>query len=126
MVAVMSSKLPPQQQASTMGETTKKDSPASGQAASKTVTIDSVGEGHTSDTRRMHTVFNLWSTLGLVYSITATPIAVGSYLTFSLVLGGPPFYIYGYIFAVTLNIILCVALAEVSSIYPHPSGKWTP
>lgn len=72
----------------------------------------------------MRVTFNLWSTLGLVYSITATPIGIGSYLTFSLVLGGAPFYIYGYIFAVSLNIILCVALAEIASIYPHPSGKF--
>ncbi|KAK5069223.1 hypothetical protein LTR51_008770 [Lithohypha guttulata] len=72
--------------------------------------------------RQMEVSFNLWSTLGLVYSITATPVSIGSYLTFSLVLGGAPFFIYGYIFAVCFNIILCVALAEVASIYPHPSG----
>lgn len=79
-------------------------------------------EGHE---RQMKITFNLWSTLGLVYSITATPFGVGSYLTFSLILGGSPFYIYGYIFAVSFNIILCVSLAEISSIYPHPSGKPT-
>ena len=106
-------------------DTKKEDSQIGGQDASKTATIESLRVGDTSDARRMQLSFNLWSTLGLVYSITATPIAVGSYLTFSFVLGGPPFYIYGYIFAVTLNIILCVALAEVSSIYPHPSGKST-
>jgi len=77
-------------------------------------------EGHE---RQMRVTFNLWSTLGLVYSITATPFGVGSYLTFSLILGGSPFYIYGYIFSVTLNIILCVSLAEISAIYPHPSGE---
>ncbi|KIW18503.1 hypothetical protein PV08_02791 [Exophiala spinifera] len=76
-------------------------------------------EGHM---RRMDVTFSLWSTLGLVYSVTATPIAIGAYLSFSLVLGGSPFYLYGYIFAVTFNIVLCVALAEVSSLYPHPSG----
>ena len=89
--------------------------------AETTVTSNSNDEGHT---RQMRVTFNFWSTLGLVYSITATPIAVGSYLTFSLILGGSPFYIYGYIFAVSLNIILCVALAEIASIYPHPSGRY--
>ncbi|RDW89922.1 uncharacterized protein DSM5745_01697 [Aspergillus mulundensis] len=72
--------------------------------------------------RRMEIRFNIWSTLGLVYSTTATPIAVGSYLTFSLELGGSPFYIYTYIFAVTLNIVLCTALAEIAAVFPHPSG----
>ncbi|KIW46710.1 uncharacterized protein PV06_02358 [Exophiala oligosperma] len=76
-------------------------------------------EGHE---RQMRVTFNLWSTLGLVYSITATPFGVGSYLTFSLILGGSPFYIYGYIFAIFFNITLCVALAEISALYPHPSG----
>jgi len=73
--------------------------------------------------QHMQITFNFWSTLGLVYSVTATPIAIGSYLTFSLVLGGSPFFVYGYIFAVGLNIVLCTALAEISSIYPHPSGE---
>lgn len=87
--------------------------------SSNEMQIESHEEGHE---RQLRITFNLWSTLGLVYSITATPFGVGSYLTFSLILGGSPFYIYGYIFAVTFNIVLCVALAEISSIYPHPSG----
>lgn len=70
--------------------------------------------------------FNLWSTLGLVYSLTATPFGVGTYLSFSFFLGGSPFYIYGYIFAVGLNIILCICLAEMAAIHPHPSGTQTP
>lgn len=74
--------------------------------------------------RQMRITFNLWSTLGLVYSVTATPVAIGSYLTFSLVLGGSPFYVYGYIFAVGFNIVLCIALAEISSLFPHPSGEY--
>jgi len=76
-------------------------------------------EGHQ---RNLQITFNLWSTLGLVYSITATPFGMISYLSFTLILGGSPFFIYCYIVAVTFNIILCVALAEVSAIYPHPSG----
>jgi choline transport protein len=78
-----------------------------------------VQEGHT---RSLTINFNLWSTLGLVYSLTATPFGVGTYLSFSFFLGGSPFYIYGYIFAVCLNIILCVCLAEMAALYPHPSG----
>jgi hypothetical protein len=70
--------------------------------------------------------FNLWSTLGLVYSLTATPFGVGTYLSFSFFLGGSPFYIYGYIFAVSLNIILCLCLAEMSALHPHPSGTQIP
>ena len=104
---------PPEKEQATMVE---KVSPQS-----STLVSDSTPavEGHRS---QMRITFSLWSTLGLVYSITSTPIGIGSYLTFSLVLGGCPFYVYCYIFAVGLNIILCVALAEISAIYPHPSG----
>lgn len=80
-------------------------------------------EGHA---RQMEIRFNLWSTLGLVYSLTATPFGIGAFLSFSLVLGGPPFFVYAYIFAVTFQIILCVALAEIAAIYPHPSGECFP
>ncbi|KAF4973102.1 hypothetical protein FSARC_533 [Fusarium sarcochroum] len=86
--------------------------------------VTDYAEGHTRD---LTVNFNLWSTLGLVYSLTATPFGVGTYLSLNLFLGGSPFYIYGYIFAVSLNIILCVCLAEMSALHPHPSGQiyWT-
>ncbi|KAL4926786.1 amino acid/polyamine transporter I [Aspergillus undulatus] len=66
--------------------------------------------------------FSLLSTLGLNFSICAAPLAIGSYLSLSIAAGGPPFFIYAFIFAGIGQIILCIALAEVASALPHSSG----
>lgn len=67
--------------------------------------------------------FSVWSTLGVSYSITATPLAIGSFLVFSIGVGGSPVFLYGYLLSVTLNICICASLAEISASFPHPSGK---
>lgn len=69
--------------------------------------------------------FNLWSSLGLQYSLTATPLAVGTYLASVVGVGGSPVFIYGYIFAVLCNLCVCVSLAEIAAVYPHSSGMHT-
>ena len=66
--------------------------------------------------------FNILSTLGISYSITATPLSVGTYLSVVIGVGGSPVYFFGYIFAVILNLMVCLCLAEIASIYPHASG----
>ena len=65
---------------------------------------------------------NLFSTLGISYSITATPLGVGTYLSVVIGVGGSPVYFFGYIFAVVLNLLVCLSLAEIASVYPHSSG----
>lgn len=65
--------------------------------------------------------FRIWSTLGLQYSITATPLAVGTYLASVIGVGGSPVFIYGYLLGVSLNICVCLCLAELASVYPHTS-----
>ncbi|KAI0126180.1 putative choline and nitrogen mustard permease [Xylariales sp. AK1849] len=71
--------------------------------------------------------FSFWSCLGLQYSTTSTALAVGSYLGSVIGVGGSPVFVYGYIFAVVLNLFICVSLAEIAAVYPHPSGQifWT-
>jgi amino acid permease len=67
--------------------------------------------------------FNLWSTLGISFSITSTPIAIGTYLSVSIGVGGSPVFFFGYILAVCMNLCICASLAEMAAVYPHSSGK---
>lgn len=66
--------------------------------------------------------FNIWQTLGMNFSLTAAPIGVGAYLALIVGLGGPPFYIWGFLFAAVFQIVTCVAVAELASAIPHSSG----
>lgn len=70
--------------------------------------------------------FNIWSALGLQYSLTSTPLAVGSYLASVIGVGGSPTFVFGYIFAVACNLCICVSLAEIAAVHPHTSGISTP
>lgn len=67
--------------------------------------------------------FNLWSTLGIQFSITATPLCIGTYLSVSIGTGGGPVFFFGYIVAVGLNLLVCASLAEIAAVHPHASGK---
>lgn len=66
--------------------------------------------------------FNVWSTIGFAFSLTATPLGIGSYLVFAMGVGGSPFFTYGYIFVVIMQLGVCLSLAEISSAFPHVSG----
>lgn len=66
--------------------------------------------------------FNLWSCLGLNFSITATPLAIGTFLSLAVGVGGPPMFFYEFIFAGTFQVILAVAMAELASAIPHSTG----
>ncbi|KAJ6001085.1 hypothetical protein N7481_001494 [Penicillium waksmanii] len=71
--------------------------------------------------------FSLWSTLGISFSVTSTPLAVGTYLSVVIGVGGSPVFFYGYILAVCLDMCICASLAEMAAQYPHSSGQiyWT-
>ncbi|CZR67468.1 uncharacterized protein PAC_17367 [Phialocephala subalpina] len=71
--------------------------------------------------------FSLLSTLGVNTSITCTPLAIGTYLSVVIGVGGSPVFVYAYLVAVTLNLLVCASLAEIASSYPHSSGQiyWT-
>ncbi|KAJ6189019.1 hypothetical protein N7519_003927 [Penicillium mononematosum] len=66
--------------------------------------------------------FNFLGCLGMNFSISMTPLAIGTYLSLSIGTGGPPFFLYEFIFAGLGQIVLCVALAEMASGLPHSSG----
>lgn len=69
--------------------------------------------------------FNIWTCLGVNFSVTATPIAIGTFLALAIGVGGPPIFFYEYIFAGIGQLILCVAMAEVASAIPHSTGMTT-
>ncbi|KAH7034674.1 amino acid/polyamine transporter I [Microdochium trichocladiopsis] len=71
--------------------------------------------------------FSVLAAIGIQYSISATPLAIGGYLTFILGVGGSPFFFYCFLVAVTGQMLVCLSLAEIASVYPHASGQvfWT-
>ena len=72
------------------------------------------------DARRQH--FSLWSTVGINYTSINTPLSIGTYMAFSIGVGGSPVYIFGYILAVSFQFLLCVSLAELAAAFPHSTG----
>ncbi|KAL6241632.1 hypothetical protein RBB50_011413 [Rhinocladiella similis] len=71
--------------------------------------------------------FNLWSTLGVAFSYIATPLSIITYLAFSLVAGGSPYFFYSYITVFFFNSLVALSLAEMAGFLPHASGQifWT-
>lgn len=69
--------------------------------------------------------FKRWQTLGMNFSITATPVAIGTYLSLVMGLGGTPYYIWGFVFAAGFQLVVGLVVAEIASAIPHSSGKLT-
>ena len=67
--------------------------------------------------------FSLWSTVGLLYSVTNTPVMLGTFLATVVGVGGSPVFIWGYILSFALNMCVCTSLAEIAAVYPHASGE---
>lgn len=67
--------------------------------------------------------FSFLSTIGINFSLTSTPLSIGSYLSVAIGVGGSPVFAYGYLVAVSLNLIVCASLAEIAATLPHSSGK---
>lgn len=84
---------------------------------------DSIYDSNTALEKR----FSLWSTIAFQFSLICSSIAIGTYLSTVVVVGGSPFLIYGYILAVGCDLVICFSLAELASAYPHPSAQvhWT-
>jgi hypothetical protein len=70
--------------------------------------------------------FNLWSTIGIQFSVTAAPLGIAGYTTLITGVGGSPFYFWGFLVAVIGQLLVAVSLAELSSAYPHTSGEDPP
>ncbi|EXJ82252.1 hypothetical protein A1O3_06065 [Capronia epimyces CBS 606.96] len=71
--------------------------------------------------------FRLWSSLGMQFSVSSTPLAIGTYLSFVIGIGGSPVFFFGYLLACVMGFCICLSLAEIAAVYPHASGQiyWT-
>lgn len=67
--------------------------------------------------------FTLLSAIGVQYSVTAPPIAIGTYLSLVIGLGGSPAYFWGFILMGVMQTATCLAVAELASAIPHSSGE---
>lgn len=67
--------------------------------------------------------FSLWSAIGVQYSVTSAPIAIGTYLSLIIGLGGSPAYFWGYFMMGFFQLASCLAVCELASAIPHSSGK---
>ncbi|KAK5051034.1 hypothetical protein LTR84_003593 [Exophiala bonariae] len=95
----------------------------------KTVLEPAPAEGIsvTVEARELRPRFSVLSAIGIQFSISATPLAVGSYIVFTLGAGGSPFFFYAFLVAALGQLIICTCMAEIASVFPHASGQvfWT-
>lgn len=68
---------------------------------------------------------SLWSVVGVQYSITASPIAIGQFLQLVVGAGGSPYFFWGLIVAISGQFLVAFSLAELAASYPHTSGMGT-
>ncbi|CEO59605.1 hypothetical protein PMG11_04277 [Penicillium brasilianum] len=66
--------------------------------------------------------FSLLSAIGIQYSVTGAPIAIGSYLSLTIGLGGSPAYFWGFVMTGFFQLTTCLAISELASAIPHSSG----
>ena len=81
-----------------------------------------VGEAH-AVTQLNEERFNLWSVLGVQYTLGAAPIAISGYMGFTLGVGGSPYFFWCLIVAGFMQGLNTLTLAELASVYPHVAGK---
>jgi hypothetical protein len=67
--------------------------------------------------------FRLWSSLGMQFSVSSTPLAIGTYLSFVIGIGGSPVFFFGYLLASVMGFCICLSLAEIAAVLPHASGE---
>ncbi|CAG9988314.1 unnamed protein product [Clonostachys byssicola] len=66
--------------------------------------------------------FSLTGMIGLYFSLGAAPLAVGSYTTLILGVGGGAFLFWGTVVGVVFQIFIALSLAEIASAFPHSIG----
>lgn len=90
-------------------------------------TVETRQEGQVYEVTQLYkNRFNLWSTIGIQFSVTAAPLGIAGYTTLITGVGGSPFYFWGFLVAVIGQLLVALSLAELSSAYPHTSGKVDP
>lgn len=75
------------------------------------------------EARELKPRFNIWAAIGIQFSISATPLAVGVYITLVLGAGGSPYFFYAFLVAAFGQMLVCTCMAEIASVFPHASGK---
>ncbi|KAM3473670.1 hypothetical protein MY8738_008246 [Beauveria namnaoensis] len=66
--------------------------------------------------------FSLLGAIGVQYSVTSAPIAIGAYMSLAIGLGGSPAYFWGFFMVGFFQLLVCLATAELASAIPHCSG----
>lgn len=66
--------------------------------------------------------FSLISAIGVQYSVTSAPIAIGAYMSLAIGLGGSPAYFWGFFMVGFFQLLFALATAELASAIPHASG----
>ncbi|KAF9893457.1 hypothetical protein FE257_010769 [Aspergillus nanangensis] len=66
--------------------------------------------------------FNIWNTIGVQFSVTASPLAIGIYLQLVMGAGGSSYFFWCLLVAMTGQFLVAFSLAELSSVYPHAAG----
>ncbi|KAB8218864.1 amino acid permease-domain-containing protein [Aspergillus novoparasiticus] len=68
-------------------------------------------------------MWGIWGLWGIQYSVTGAPVAIGTYLSVTIGLGGSPAYIWGFIMMGLFQLTTCLAVAELASAIPHSSAS---
>ena len=69
------------------------------------------------------THFSLLGAIGIQYSLTSAPLAIGFYLSMVIGLGGSPAYFWGFILMGFFQVFVCLAVCELASAIPHSAGS---
>ena len=67
--------------------------------------------------------FSIWVALGVQYSVTGAPIAIGQYLSLAIAEGGITGYFWGYVVGFVFQGIVCLCICELASALPNSSGQ---
>lgn len=86
--------------------------------------IHAADAGLQLEARELKSRFNIWAAIGIQFSISATPLAVGVYITLVLGAGGSPYFFYAFLVAALGQMLVCTCMAEIASVFPHASGMF--
>lgn len=70
------------------------------------------------------THFSLLGAIGVQYSLTSAPLAIGFYLSMVIGLGGSPAYFWGFVVMGFFQLLVCLAVCELASAIPHSAGSF--
>ena len=93
--------------------------PTSDHCIEKAPTNESVGQGEVEP----KTHFSLLSAIGVQYSLTCVPLAIGFYLSMIIGLGGSASYFWGFIVMGFFQLFVCLAVCGMASAIPHSAGS---